>query len=220
MKLRISKVLSVLCLLLALVIGACLPGFAAAKKPELITGSGVLWVGAGKCPVVASDLPANAGSFTVKTSCKSVLKVGRQVGFGPYGWWMEPLKAGKAKITLKYKTGSKTKSIYATFQVKDFPDPFETIKVNGKKISLKKSQSNLFIEDYKKNAITINWKLKSGWKVTGRDGDRIKGEEWKACSWKKNKSLSLKGYDAADLVINLKNSKTGAVCSFEIVITR
>ena len=40
------------------------------------------------------------------------------------------------------------------------------------------------------------------------------------CTWKKNKALSLKGYDAADLIIDLRNTSTGAICSFEIVVTR
>ena len=219
MKYDTLKVLS-LCLLLALIIGACMPGFAADDKPALITGSGILWVGSGKCPVVAINLPANAKSFSVTSSKPSVLRVGKQKGFGPYGWWMEPLKVGKSKITLKYKTGGKSRSVSATFQVKNYPDPFEYIKINGKKVDLKKSQSNLFLEGYSKNSITINFKLKSGWKATGLGGDRIKGDEWMECTWKKNKALSLKGYDAADLVIDLKNTSSGTTCSFEIVVTR
>ena len=213
------KILSV-CLLLALILGACMPGFAADDKPALITGSGILWVGMGRTPVVASNLPENAKSSSVTSSKPSVLKVGKQKDFGPYGWWMEPLKPGRAKITLKYKTGGKVRSVSGIFQVKNYPDPFEYIKINGKKVDLKKHQSNLFLQDYSKNAITINFKLKSGWKADRLLGDRIKGDEWKACTWKRNKALSLKGYDAADLVIDLKNTSTGALCSFEIIVTR
>ena len=213
------KILSV-CLLLALILGACMPGFAADDKPALITGSGILWVGMGRTPVVASNLPENAKSFSVTSSKPSVLKVGKQKDFGPYGWWMEPLKPGRAKITLKYKTGGKVRSVSGIFQVKNYPDPFEYIKINGKKVDLKKSQSNLFLKGYSKNSITINFKLKSGWKTDRLLGDRIKGDEWKACTWKKNKALSLKGYDAADLVIDLRNTSTGALCSFEIIVTR
>ena len=218
MKLRASRILS-MCLLLALLVGACMPGFAAAK-PALITGSGILWVGSGRSPVVAVGLPANAKSFTVTTSKKSVLKVGKESGFGPYGWWMEPIKPGKARITLKYKSGGKTKSVSAVFEVKNYPDPFKFIKINGKKVSLKKSQSNLFLEGYSKNRITINYGLKSNWKVVDKGGNRIKGDDWSECSWKKDKPLSLKGYDAADLVIDLKNTRTGATCTFEIIVTR
>jgi len=218
MKLRASKILS-LCLLLILAVSTCLPVHAAAK-PALITGSGVLWAGSGRCPVVAANLPANAKSFTVTTSKKSVLKVGKEKGFGPFGWWMEPIKPGKARITLKYKTGGKAKSVSAVFEVKNYPDPFKYIKINGKKVSLKKGQPNLFLNGYSKKTITINYKLKSNWKVTGRGGDRIKGDDWAECSWKKDKALSLKNYDAADLVIELKNTKTGATCNFEIIVTR
>ena len=219
MKYSALKILS-LFLLLALIVGACMPGFAEDEKPALITGSGVLWVGSGRSPVVAVNLPENAKSFSVTSSKPSVLKVGKQKDFGPFGWWMEPLKPGRAKITLRYRAGGKVRSVSGTFQVKNYPDPLEYIKINGKKVGLKKSQSNLFLEGYSKNAITINFKLKSGWKTTGLGGDRIKGDEWKECTWKKNKALNLKGYDAADLVIDLKNTSTGATCSFEIIITR
>jgi hypothetical protein len=219
MKSNILKMLS-LCLLLALIFGACMPGLAENDKPALITGSGILWVGSGKCPVVAINLPENAKSFSVTSSKPSVLKVGKQKGFGPYGWWMEPLKAGKSKITLKYKSSGRTRSVSAIFQVRNYPDPFEYIKINGKKVDLKKGQSNLFLEGYSKNSIAINYKLKSGWKVTGLGGDRIKGDEWMECTWKKNKALSLKGFDAADLIIDLKNTSSGTTCSFEIVVTR
>ena len=209
-----------LCLLIALIVGTCMPGYAAGNKPALITGSGILWVGSGRCPVVADNLPANAKSFSVTSSKPGVLKVGKQKGFGPYGWWMEPLKPGKARITLKYRTSGKVKTVSAVFQVKNYPDPFEHIKINGRKVELKKRQSNLFLEGYAKNTITINFKLKSGWKAIGLGGDRIKGDEWKECTWKKNKALSLKGYDAADLIIELKNTSTGATCAFEIIVTR
>jgi hypothetical protein len=219
MKSNTLKILS-LCLLLALVLGACMPGLAEDDKPALITGGGILWVGMGRCPVVAVNLPANAKSFSVTSSKPSVLKVGKQKGFGPYGWWMEPLKVGKSKITLKYKTGGKTRSVSAIFQVRNYPDPFEYIKINGKKVDLKKRQSNLFLEGYSKNSITINYKLKSGWKVDRLLGNRIKGDEWEECTWRRNKALSLKSYDAADLSIDLSNTSTGAICSFEIIVTR
>lgn len=208
-----------LCLLLTLLAGSAMPGFAA-KKPALITGNGILWLTAGKCPVVAINLPSDATSFKVKTSDKSILKVGQQEGFGPYGWWMEPVKAGKATITLKYKTGGKNKSVKGTFQVKEYPKPFEYIKINDKKINLKKDQSFHMIQNYSKNKITVDFKVKSGWKVTECGGDRIKGDDWMAFTWKKGKSISLKGYDAADILIKLKNKKTGETCDYEIAVSR
>jgi hypothetical protein len=209
-----------LCLLLALILGACLPGFAESKKPALITGRGVLWVGSGRSPVVATNLPSDAKSFFVTSSKPSVIKVGRQKDFGPYGWYMEPLKPGKAKITLKYKTEGKTRSVSATFIVEKYPNPFEYIKVNGKKIKLKDGQSNLFLEDYNKNTITISYKLKRSWKLTGLEGNRVKGDIWYECDWKKGKAINLKGYNAADLVIDMEEVRGTATCSFEIIITR
>ena len=207
-------------LCLILIFCMALPIFGADDQPALITGNGILWVGAGKSPVVAANLPGNAKSFTVESGSRNVLKVGKQQGFGPYGWWMQPVKAGKAKITLKYKTGSKSRKVSGTFTVKKYPDPFEYIKINGRKVDLKKNRVNCIVQNYKKKTITVNFKLKKGWKVSGLSGSRVKGEDWIDLTWKKNKAISLKGYDAADLVIDLKNKNTGLECDYEIPVSR
>lgn len=219
MKAKAIKALS-LCLLAVLIIGASLPTFAAAEKPELITGNGIIYLTVDKCPVVAANLPEDATSFKVKSNNKAVLKVGKQEGFGPYGWYMKPMKVGTATVTLYYKSKGKTRSVSGKFKVRNYPDPFEYIKINGKKISLKKNRSFYMDNGYTKDSITVTYKLKSNWKVTGLGGCRIKDDDWIDVEWKKNKALSLKGYDAADLLIELKNTKTGATCDYEIAVSR
>ena len=223
MKYSALKILS-MCLLFALVVGACMPGFAEDDKPALITGSGILWVGLGRCPVVAINLPANAKSFSVTSSKPGVLKVGKQKGFGPYGWWMEPLKPGKAKITLKYKTGGKIKSVSATFQVKNYPDPFEYIKINGKKVDLKKNKFEFYSRNYKKKTFTVSFKLNAGWKL---DSNPCPGAYWigddfgDGIKWKNGKSFKLPAeYDRLCAAIDIVNKNTGDFFNYEIWFTK
>lgn len=218
MKNRSTKVLA-LALLFVLIAGTVLPCFAAEEAPYLITGSGILYLTVGKCPVVIGNLQSDAKSFSVTSSKPSVLKVGKEDGFGPISWWMKPVKTGTARITVKYKSGGKTWKVSGKFQVKEYPNPFAWIKINGKKIDLSKNRSMYMNTKYTKKSITIDYKLKSGWKKVSLGGCRIKGDDWIDVSWKKNKALSLKGYDAADLLISLKNAKTGETCDYEIVVT-
>lgn len=217
---KLLRMLS-LCLALMMLWAAAMPVSAESNaKPKIITG-GIQWVGMGKGPVIISDLPDGAEIMSIKSSKPGVLKVGKGGGIGPHDLWKEPLKAGKSKVTVKYKVNGKPKSVSATFTVKVYPDPFEYIKLNSKKIDLKKNIAVLIVQNYDKNKVTIKFKLKSGWKLSQKcSGYRIKGDEWLDVTWENGKAISLKGYDAADLYIDVVNKKTGQTCNFEFAISR
>ena len=96
MKSKLLKALS-LCLLLVLLVGATLPGQAAAK-PSIITST--LWAGIGRCAVIVQNLPSDATSFSITSSNKAVIKAGCDDKKDANSLWVEPLKVGKSK-TLK-----------------------------------------------------------------------------------------------------------------------
>ena len=96
MKNKLFKALS-LCLLLSLLAGLSVQGYAAAKPS--IRGTRVLWIGTGKNAILLDNLPEDARSFKIASSNPAVIKVGKSSN-DAFGMWMKPLKVGKARITV------------------------------------------------------------------------------------------------------------------------
>ena len=213
---RLSKALS-LCLLLSLLTGMILPGYAAAK-PSIVKST--LWAGVGKCALIVQNLPDGAKSFSVTSSNKNIIKAGCDNKSDPSSLWINPLKVGKAKITVKYKVGGKSKSVSATFTVKKLPKPFTWVKVNGKKIDLNKNKLGYDCLKYTKTTITVDFKLNSDWKVQFLDGAKIRGDEYEDFSWKKGKAIKLAKDQRAILDIALVNKTTGDEFFFMIFVER
>ncbi len=217
MKKTLSRIVS-LCLLLTLLAGIALPGFAAAEKVT-IRGGSVLWIGTGKNAVLLDNLPENAKSFKITSDNKAVLKVGKS-GNDAFGMWMKPLKAGKSKVTVTYQTGNTTHKVVKTYKVKKYPNPFAWIKVDGKKLSVKKDLVFSEVTGYSKDKLTIDYKLNSGWKKTGLTGVKFRESGNVEFSWKKNKAFSIAKAGAVSIDIQLKNTKTGDVFDYIIVVSR
>lgn len=215
MRNNLLKVFS-LCLLLTLLAGLAAPGYAA-EKPSIITST--LWAGVGKCALKVQNLPSDAKAFSVTSNRKAVVKAGCDDRNDPDSLWINPLKTGNAKITVKYKTGSRTKSVSATFTVKEYPDPFVWVKVNGKKVDLSKNKLGYDVDKYAKKSITVDYKLSSGWKLKSRTVARFKGDDIKDSAWKKNKAISLSGCDMAIVNIVLKNG-VGDEFTYMVFVTR
>lgn len=222
MRKSLLKALS-LCLLLTLIAGTALPGYAGGKaKPTIVNSP--LWAGVGKCAVLVQNLPSDATSFSITSKDKSVLKAGCDDKKDRLSLWVKPLKAGTSKVTVKYKSGGKVRSVSTVFTVKKYPDPFQWIKINGKKIDLKKNKIAYDCLKYSKNKITVDYKISSGWKLNG--GDALwgyinrEGQNTEMLSWKKGKAINLSSdFTDAVVAINLVNKKTGDKFFYMIFIT-
>ncbi len=201
MKNRFLRVLA-LCVLAALLCATALPAFAASPKPEM--PSHTFWAGERRWCLGVYNAPEDARLVSVKSSNPKVLRVEKGDSLDNIFW--EPLKPGKSKVTVTYKVGRKKQSISATYTVRKFPAPFDTLKVNGKSIS-PSSQKNIYdLENYKKTRATTTYKPKKGWEVVENgfevfDEDRITLKSGKSVKIPKGKS----GY----AVIGLMNKKTG-----------
>lgn len=215
MKKKLLRSLS-LCLLLTLLAGAMLP-VNAATKPSIVKST--LWAGVGKCALIVLNLPSDAKSFSVTSSKSSVVKAGCDDKNDAGSLWIKPLKVGESKITVKYETGGKKKSVSATFKVKKYPKPFSWIKINGKKIDLNKNKLGYDCTKYTKDEITVDYKVSSGWTVKSRTVAKFQGDDIKDFAWKKNKPISLADCDGAIVSIELKN-KAGDVFTYMIFVER
>lgn len=217
MKNRLFRVLS-LSLLLAVLAAGMLPGYAAAK-PSIITST--QWAGAGRGAVLVNNLPSDATSFSITSSKKDVIRVGCDDKKDAGSLWLEPLKKGKSKITVKYKTGGKKKSVSTTFEVKAYPKPFDYIKINGKKINLTKNKLAYDCLNFKKTKLTIDFKIgNKDWKVNFLDGAKIKGDDFVDFKWKKGKAIKLAKDEGAFIDIRLINKKTGDEFLYLIFVSR
>lgn len=214
-----KKLLSLLSitLLLTLLASVMLPASAAAK-PSIQKGD--LWVGSPKRTPILLDWPDEAKIVSIKSANPSMLKVGKEKGFGPWGIWMLPLKVGKCRITIRYKLNGKTSSMSRVITIKKYPNPFAWIKVNGKKVDLKKNGFEFYSRNYKKKTFTVGFKLNADWKLDSNPcpgaywigdelGDRIK--------WKNGKSFKLPARcDRLCAAIDAVNKTTGDFFNYEI----
>lgn len=220
MKKRVLSLLS-LCLLLAVLSASMLPAIAA-TKPSIQKGD--LWVGSPKRTPILLDFPDDAKILSIKSANPSMLKVGKEKGFGPWGIWMLPLKVGKCRITIRYKLNGKTSSMSQVITIKKYPSPFAWIKVNGKKVDLKKNKFEFYSRNYKKKTFTVSFKLNAGWKL---DSNPCPGAYWigddfgDGFKWKNGKSFKLPAeYDRLCAAIDIVNKNTGDFFNYEIWFTK
>ncbi len=101
---------------------------------------------------------------SVKSSNKNVLKVKKEGSKLFHGVRLIPRKKGKSKVTLTYKYDGRKYKATAVYTVKN-PDIFNWIKVNGKKIDLKKNKDRYWKTNYKKKKLRVKFSAKKGWKM-------------------------------------------------------
>ena len=207
MKNKLFKALS-LCLLLSLLAGLSVQGYATAKPS--IRGTRVLWIGTGKNAILLDNLPEDARSFKIASSNPAVIKVGKSSN-DAFGMWMKPLKVGKAKITVSYKSAGKTRKIAATYQAKKYPNPFARITVDGIELNLKKNKVAADVAGYTKKSVKVNFELNTGWKV---------GETNKAFTWKKNRAVTFGNAGTVVFSILLKNKKNNDEFEYLVMVSR
>ena len=102
--------------------------------------------------------------ISIASSNEDVLEVAEQDA-EHNGYFFNPLKPGKTKVTLTYKYKGKTYNESKTINVKKFPQVVKKATLNGKNVtkSLKKGYYSNY--KYKKGTIQINLKPKKGWKI-------------------------------------------------------
>ena len=205
-----------LLLLLTLFTGLSVPALAA-EKPT-IRGTKVLWVGVGKCAVLLDNVPENAKNFKITSSKPSVLKVGKDSD-DSLGMWMKPVKVGKAKVTISFKSSGKTRKITETYQVKKYPAPFSSMKVDGKKVNLEKNKVMADVMGYTKKSVKVHFTLNSGWSVKSLTGMKF-GMDNKPFTWKKNKAVSFEKAGTLVFSILLVNKASGDEFEYLIMVSR
>lgn len=146
----------------------------------------------------------------VKSSNSKIVKVNKntyedengkkQTSFSIYG-----RKAGKAKLTINFKDGSKTKKIRKTVKVKKYPNQIKSLKINGNKVNLKgdKRYNYYNTSKYKKKSAKIQLKLKKGWRISN-----ISGNYYNYKTGKEGKISSLKSKISKGKTIKFPNKWT------------
>ena len=169
--------------------------FAASNAPAKLK-AGTLWLGdevygGVDYETVLDDIKL----VSVKSAKPSIIKAMKDSDSDKfYATTIMPVKLGKSKITVTYKYKGKKYSTSAYYTVKNYPNPFKYIKVNGSKIDLKSNKYSYNVEKYKKTSVKVKYSLASGWKLTngytyGKDFSLVsvkngstvkvpKGDEW------------------------------------------
>ena len=168
---------------------------------------------------------------TAKSSKPKVLKVYKVIRTDYSGnkttvWKWKALKAGKAKIVLKYKTKSgKTGKIKHKVQVKKYPNEIRKLTINGKAVNVRKNKFSVTRNGITSESIRIKLKLKKGWSIESASGrlytsgstKDLKGVKKKL---KKGKAISFdKKYNEMFLFIYMKNKK-GDRIGYDISLLR
>ena len=104
----------------------------------------------------------------IKSTNKSVAKVGSKKDGNSYTLYVTTKKAGTTNIS--YKVGADTHKVKVV--VKKYQNPFKQVKVNGKDVTSQFNKSNVCILDYKKyknKKIKLKFKKKGRWLMPHAD---------------------------------------------------
>ena len=221
MRKSVVRMLAV-CLLAMMLLGSMVPACAASKKPKLSIEGETLYVGRGETVITATDMPKGAKFNSISSSDTEVLTVGKHDGYDGFGGlWMKPLKAGESRVTVKYSYGGKNLKLTRDFTVKKYPKAFAWIRIDGKKINLKKNKFQISVESYKRKKARVTFKLNKNWKVKACGGTGFSSSLIEAIAWSPKKVIDLSRYDAQiNLYIDLVNKRTGDHFLYLIYLSR
>ena len=150
----------------------------------------------------------------ITTSNSKVIKVESYKYEGNRSYLLYAKKPGKAviKVTIKLKNGTR-KTLKRTVQVKKYPAPLKSLKVNGKAVGL---SANKYQVEKKVSGSKVSAKVapKSGWKIAAVYGHyydknwNMKDVKVTKTAVKKGTSISFpKKYGSMDIYVALVNSK-------------
>ena len=145
-------------------------------KPKLKNGK--FWVNEG-ASILYEGLSGNEEVVSIKSSKPKVIKV--EKGQMLYLCSMYPKKAGSSKVTVVLKINGEKKTFSATYTVKKYPKVLTSLKVNGKKVDLKKNPQYAMVK-VKKDKTKVEFKTAKGWKVKCSYYDEKKGKHVKVKS--------------------------------------
>ena len=132
--------------------------------------------------------------ISAKSSNVSVAKITKGIDVDTYLYHIEFKKAGKTKLTVKFRTpeGEK-KTVKQTITVKKYPDPFKSLKINGKKVKISKNKFRYYGKISKnKKTVSIKAELNKGWKIRKIEARRY-DRNWKESKLKITKKMLTKG---------------------------
>ncbi len=211
--------LSVLLILISvLILSASSVSYAGSSPKRLETFGTTYWAGAPFWyTVLAKKLPDNAKLISIKSSNPKVLKA-KQYGSGTHDSAVRPMKNGKSKITIKYRTGKKTISISDTLTVKKYPKAIKKIIYNGKPINLKKNKFEVERIAKSDNVVKVKVIPNKGWKVNDKIIVRVDGG--KDHSFKNGDYTTInRELPRTRMWITLKNKK-GEEFEYSIIVTK
>ncbi len=217
----IEKRCAALLMAVLLMLGVFAPMSAQAAQKITITPE-LLWAGCEYWRSVnLGDFPEDGKVLSVTASDPRIIKVVYE-GTGQHDHYLMPLKKGKTKITVQYQTGSTRGTASAIFTVKNYPNPYKSITVDGKKINLKKYKYYFDINKYKKPTAKITLKLKKGWKIAYTDGISAKNvANEKSFKVENNKAFKIpKGKNARAYVFFTVENKNHESLQYGIRIYR
>ena len=223
---KITSLMLILCLTIGVFAVSVGNAYAASKKWVLLINE-ERWVGDASNVVKVCDDnswgnengPTYATVTSVKSSNTAVLAAKKETLYyedhTEKGYLLNSKKAGKATITVKYKTpAGKTGTLKKTITVKKYPKQIKSLKVNGKTVSTSKHKF-FFDRQTSKKSVTIKMALKDGWKITDVYGYRYtkSGKESKVKVTKKmlknGTSISFpKKYEKMSVCVYMENGKS------------
>ena len=155
-------------------------GVYAASNWEAGAGNdGTIWQGQYTGAWVYNKKTGKDAKITSVKSSNSRVKVERNTwkdedGKNQTSYSLLGKKPGKAKLTIKYKAGSKTRTIKKTVNVKKYPNQIKSLKINGKTIKTKGDRRYFYNTNgrrYTKTSAKIQMKLKKGWRISFIEGN-------------------------------------------------
>ncbi len=171
--------------------------------------------------------------ISVTSSNPKVIKVNREGKKSDINsYWLRPKKAGKATVTVKYKTNTgKTKTEKLTRRVKPCPEVFKSLKVNGKTVDCSENKVE-YIAKYTGTKPKVKLELNDDWQIVekygwlsqfDKNGNWLKDKEFEVKARKTlytGKALSFpKKWDDFGLTILLENDD-GDVFQYQVRLYR
>ena len=129
-------------------------------KPRL--EGGTIWMGRSEYWPSWSGLRGASKLVSITSSKKAVLGVKKGDSLG--NCTLLPKKPGSAKVTVVVKVNGKKMTLSANYTVKKYPNALKELKVDGKKVDLKKNKFGAQVNVSKKK-VKLDYKIAKGWKV-------------------------------------------------------
>lgn len=162
---------------------------------------------------------------SVKSSDETIIKTKK----GDYEIELYGKKIGEARITVKYVGQNGKKGTFSkTFKVKKYPNAIKSLKVNGKKVDLKKNRFEYSVKT-NKTKVAVKIDVKDGWEVNyvnfeliGKSNKFIEGSKAKKYVTKGTSVSFPKKYSGINFLIQLrkKNGRERDSFTYCVFISR